>query len=667
MVDLLGLLFGALAATFLPPAAFALTPLALPLPQNFNTNTYISNQLLRYSFSTDASRQSIAPPATIPPEVKIFITTNQTCVTANKSITYRTTVSNTGPTTAHNVIVQLQYPPGFTLSNTDPQINPASASTQTAAWHLNTLAPGTTTTTTSTFSVTAPETVTTMNGTVFAANNSGQLTEALTNHTLQGVCGQVAAAQNVPKQPTIVCDPSEIGCVDSPIPANKSAVDCNEAGCTTKPALGDRFTEAVADIIPGECRVLADNIIKEPDFQDALNRRRADAAEYLLPLHQSTWDFRQLITANEILGNEFTTAARTTLSAIHTRHWAQQSKVVSSTLEGKQNTQLIRQQIDAWDRAWTQETVKAQQELTQRYTAMQAKRKAKFDPVQTLAITHAQESISRACGQASDGGLGTLLPAVKTAYETNLQRQVETFMQTQQKFVSDDVFANSRQWQQDLRAALDRFDQGDPKLLQNYLANIPTYQQNGFQKAWLATYDAHAIADRQNDNQIRLNAWENALDTPKSMATECEFKKIAPQPIETTWCESGTSAEILAPAADSRPKKGPGVAPASINGGEQANVRDEAVAGEACRDLPDQQPTPDNPFGDDPYWTLNCRCHCGQLVTCGEQLVLCEDYYDKVVAGQCAGNTTDRLLRHDVYVTTQAECFNDTGHQDPFF
>lgn len=272
-------LFSLLATIIVFPLAQALTPLALPLPQNFELKQYISEQLLRYSFSTDP--QSTVATAGTAPTLQLFLSTKQTCVSPGADIVYQIIVRNVGDEPAVNVTLELQYPPTLTLSRAQPAaLTTTIDSVPLAEWHIDTLTTGAELTNEATFMPNAPALPITLNSVVFASSAQGIVAQTLTKHTIADECtGQVAAAQSKQnRQPAIVCDPAEIGCVDTRFLLNlgpnfraalnnpkKGPADCNEQGCTTFPELGKRFNDAVATIVPGECSVLADSVL-HPDY-----------------------------------------------------------------------------------------------------------------------------------------------------------------------------------------------------------------------------------------------------------------------------------------------------------------------------------------------------------------------------------------------------------------
>lgn len=668
MIEHFGGLISVVMVTFATPFAGALTPLALPLPQQFDWQTYVTAQLVRAAFSTELRGQVAAEQDAQPQPLQAFITNNQVCLREREDLSYHMVIRNVSAAAIQDITVQFQYPQTTTFRDSDPK--PAAEElpeVRLVEWHIDELAPGATSNYSVIITVTQPIENVTVNVTVFYRGG-----QTLTSHTIDGPCSAkpAPAAPRQNKQPAIVCDPAEINCVDTRFLLNlgpnwqkllnnpgQGHVECGEEGCPIKPNLGVRFNEAIADILPGECRVLPDDVIAHPEFHDALNRRAKPAAGYMFPLYRSGLDFRGLAVENEQLGLTHNLYARTTLQKIHTKHWQKQVKDVQAVLDGEQATGVVQGKIDQWDREFIQETETAQQDLQRHYQDMQEKRRIKFDPIATKAVNNATQSILAACGVPSDGGLSGLLPAVKQAYELTLQAQIPKYTQVQQRFIQPDVFTGAKAWQQDLRAALTSFDQNNPKPLQNYLLNIPTYDRVGFEKAWQATYQVHGIDDQTQDNRVRLGNWESALDAPKAVATKCEQENISPPKVESSWCESGTSPELIIREAPAPAKKDDIRPPEKIDDGEDAIILESNVRGDVCGGAPG-----------DPYWTLNCRCHCGQLVPCGGQMVLCEDYYNKVLAGQCVGDQTDRLLRHDVHVTSQLECLWDGDkHEDPYF
>lgn len=586
---------------------------APPLPINFTPATLVSSRLLAVNFSNEP-RLAQAPPGegeAGEPQVKVeaLLINRKTCAEAGYHLTYRIVVRNRSPVPIFDVVVQNQYPAGttFTTANRPPdEHNPLGGP---LIWREGFLPPGAFVSYTFTVRVDALPGQFVNNLLVTFLPAEGAPQQVLSDHVVAAGCPGFPAILPLgrpAKQPAIICDPAEVGCVgilpDLGVNFKQAAADPQKQvricdpndprGCApNRPALGVRFNEAIADIIPGDCRVLSDDIIVTPDFQDALNRRAQPAAFYLVPLHNAGENFKRLALENVLLGIRHTRRAQTLLTAADT----------ASAVAGGLLT------------------------LEEEYVDMQQQRKDKFDPIAEEAINQAIESIQRACGGDQGNHQAVLQlrqawPTVKQAYEANLDLREQAYRNMQQVF----------------------------------LQQSPAGSRQAFDALFERTFVAHQKEDEVSDSRIRLEQWEVALDIPKAAATECEAENVFASRVETGWCESNNYAQILVEGAPLPEKAKLGlIAPpdlADINAQAPFAVLQEALTkGVACGGKPG-----------DPWWAADCSCQCGEVAPGPEgTLRTCQD---------AETGETKQITRHDIFVTSQAECLADgPKHIDPFF
>lgn len=120
--------------------------------------------------------------------------------------------------------------------------------------------------------------------------------------------------------------------------------------------------------------------------------------------------------------------------------------------------------------------------------------------------------------------------------------------------------------------------------------------------------------------------------------------------VQVTWCEAGEYPERLLKGAPTpvKAKFGSIRLPStdSLPSPEPDSI--DADAGVACRGLPG-----------DPWWAEDCSCQCGNLI-------LVPDAYETGAVVPCGGGDIP-INRHDIFVTSEAECRNDLGHEDLVF
>ncbi|MEX1997361.1 MAG: hypothetical protein WEA04_01660 [Candidatus Andersenbacteria bacterium] len=654
-----------LTTTFVMPFALSLEPLALSLAHDVNFPQYIAAQLLSAPFSTDprAAAGHVAAVTTGRPDPQVFIVNNSLCTAVDDNLSYQVIVRNYGDVSAENVTVQFQHPQGTNFRDADPKPSRELAVERLVEWFTPVLLPGGSLPAPGAYfsnaviiTVDTPSSSVTVRVTVFY--NGGIV---LSDHTINGTCGvPLVAPEALPAspQPAIVCDPGEIGCRSTVqdlrlklgenysralTDATKGFVNCSGAGCS-QPDLGPRFQEAVADIIPGDCRVIEDNVISTPQFQDALNRRADPAAAYLFPLYESGQDFQELTAANELLGITHFQRVRNQLEDTHKANWREFFEIINDVFTQKITPDEALGKYNAAVPQWQQRVANLHGGFLSDYHSTRDQKKAKFQPVADTATANAKESLLLACGPPeNDGGLVASLPAVQLAYTTALDNRAAAYPATQSDSLAsygNYLGAVGVKFGQ----ALNDYKNGNESSLRDFPDRIPQLPTTAYQ-ALGAPYDNHGKLDEESDQAIRLQQWEVALDTPKALATTCERENVFAPPIATTWCESGSKPEFIIQEApppvrrDVRP-------PVPINGGITA-INPSSVSGIACGGQ-----------AGDPYWEASCLCHCGQSVQCGNSVTLCELCYP--------------ITRHDIFVTSNLECLWDGPpdgfrHKDPYF
>lgn len=222
-----------------------------------------------------------------------------------------------------------------------------------------------------------------------------------------------------------ICDPAERGCVpflpglginfqlaQSPTQQVRVCSKYQGTACIPqRPNLGVRFAEAIADILPGDCRVLEDDVIQTPAYYDALQRRGASAAYFNRSLETSDKDFTRLLHENSLRGTLHTTLAR---------------------------HQLVTQ-APANRRAGG-----GQDGLAQDYVKIQAARLKAFEGIARDAVFSAEQAIGRACGLAHAGKAGQemeqkIVP-VRAAFAGLLARRRAAYANMQQVYAASRDF-----------------------------------------------------------------------------------------------------------------------------------------------------------------------------------------------------------------------------------
>jgi hypothetical protein len=625
------------------------------LPGSGNIVTQTSSTLVTTPFTADPTAQQ---QPTGEPKVEAFIYNNAQCVYAGESLWYRLYIGNVGSAVARSLNIQFQYPAGTSLLAAAPSPERQDEAKRLLEWSLANLPPAGGY---AQYSVTAQvQTVSAKQSVLIVTylDAQGQVKQVVSVHTIPGECGQPDAPTRPrgAKSPAIYCDPAETSCVPSfPDLGERFGFGVSKPVLgNDKPILGVRFQEAFADIVPGDCRVAADDVIKEPEYHDALNRLSAPAAFYMQPLYDSGVDFKRLVHEDNLLGTSFTRQAREKLYALHVKMWGEHTNIVDQVLRGSLSSEQARTRLEALLSRWQGSLDDLQDQLRVQYGQIQSSRAAKFPPVATKAVENAKLSMQRACNIASDGGLAAKLPAVRQAYEQALSVRTALFAQTQSQFRN--LTGVKGLWQQRPYPALQAYGDGNAEALKTYRGQQGSYAESLFLSGFRA-YQQHQAKDLEAFDQVRLEAFEKALDGPKREATSCEKDKVFRQPVETTFCESNDSnsiPQVLGPAAvkervknsDSRPAEG--ITEQQARQGVKIN--DAAVKGEACN------PTAELPGA--PWWSKGCECQCNEQVAIPDgsgnfTFVACQDEYE--------------IVRHDTAVESQTECFAQAEHHPDLY
>lgn len=616
---------------------------------------------------------TIEPTPTVePPLVEAFIFNEQVCPKVGDFLTYLLIVHNRSDGLARQLTITNTYPGGTEYHQGSGQRPPDAVGAGQLIWREAQIEPGGIRHYTFRVRVTgpAPGGYTNRLAVGYILENAGPGApggHAEAEHTIPANCDNppFIFAPRPPKVPAIVCDPAQANCQSTfqslffglryqdvlrgelfgqtPRRPTVCGPDDTRPCANFRPDLGPRFAEAVADIVPGECRVLSDDVVADPAFQDALNRQGAPAAPYLVPLYNSGLDFKRLVQENMLLGIDHLKQARDILRRLHLDAWDKQAANIQKVLGGAMTPAQGKAAIETIFQEWLQQTTAAQLSLRQAYANLQEDRKKKFDPIAQRAIANARLAIKNSCGLTADGNLPALLPPVKAAYLAALDAQTIAYGEQQKKFIDPAVFPALYAWKDELRTAYDAAAQGNIQPLRDFLASIPSREQNVFNDAFRQTYAEQQRADGDADQRVRTANWEVALDAPKTVATNCEKERVFGPPVEATWCEStGADAQFVQQSVV-RPEKRP---PQPIES-DNALIRTEFVKGSPCSRRPG-----------DPYWASDCSCFCDQFVWPPKE--------GGIVTCQQSGK---EITRHDIFVTTQQECLQDIPirHQEPFF
>ncbi len=634
--------------TLVIPVIHAANKPVVVLLSDANYANLASSYIYGGDITTDPTRQGVVAAITDDKKAgkfEAFIINQTPCVAIDSVTTYKLLIRNSTKEAANGVVVEFEHSPDMEYVNASPQ--EADKAGNKLTWF-----PGVVPSKGGFIEFGVSLKVKTNGPFLSKLQVRSSLGQVLTEHLLVNQCGGGGGARGFirDKLPRIICDPAETGCAEvipslglrfsqAQDPQNQPTI-CSPSdprGCLAKmPILGKRFREAIADIIPGECRVLEDDIISSPEYQDALNRRGEPAAYFMEPLYNSGQDFIQLVHENDILGIYHLKRSRLSLYAIHVRRWRQHTDIVKQVIDGSLSPGAAQSRLEDLLDEWKEEVETLQQDLAAAYQDTQGLRKEKFDPVAAKAQENAEESIYRACGAVPEEDLIPGLGDARAAYMRNLDERSQAFPDTQSQFAT--LEAVKKNWEEKLFPFLDNED-----ALRRY--NPGPGLDETFNKLF-EVYYRHADIDKSTDNEVRIQKWEVALDAPKTKATICEKEKVFHARVETTWCESGEylPTQWTTGPPSVRQQRGELQLP-DINGGNGGAINGALVKGIECAGRPG-----------DPYWASQCECKCGDLVLCPAtgEITLCQLCY--------------QITRHDINVTTQAECVADgQKHSDPYY
>ena len=303
------------------PLTQAASPVSPALPQDIQYNEYVADQLDNAAFSNDPfqlldfyAQEASEDKGSGAPRLEAFLLNPNSCSNKGDSQDYRVTVRNVGNETADNILVQVQYPAEMRVESTEPEAE-NDKDKRLLTWVAQDLAPGGLITFAYTLHTEKQAKLYLNNLTVYYFNKEGNSLVTLGERRLSGECSMTDSIRNFlagrsPVFPAIVCDPAEIGCVDTyqtlklgrnyfkALAPEQRPVVCSQIDQQLRqglvppckdfmPQLGKRFAEAVADVVPGDCRVLEDSRIIEPTLHDALARRSSPAAAFMRPLYNS--------------------------------------------------------------------------------------------------------------------------------------------------------------------------------------------------------------------------------------------------------------------------------------------------------------------------------------------------------------------------------------------
>ena len=560
------------------------------------------------------------------------------------AVAYQFTVRNISDEDLLNTKLTVSYSDHLDVTD----LTPDTAAIDPVVWEIGAMAPGES----RRYSLSAQmtrELITEV--TAFFSHTDGV---AATRHTIDEACEEEPVFDDAPlkdKLPAIICHPTELGCVGF-LPelgvrfGAAEEVVINDAGfIISAPDLGARFNEAIADIIPGECRVLADDVVADPGFHDAFIRfgnsflgltdsdednpytPGLSSGKFLEPLFRSGQDFANLVHENNLLNIKHSIVVRDTLRQLHQQNWRELIDFVGNLASGGATIGQLEGKLSAWATRITQ----VQPDLRADYDAKQEEKRGKLAAVAADAVERARLVIGRACrGPGSDGGLEDLLVPVAAEYNTLVNDRRAAHIGTQ-------ISARGAyQAELDVVKAAITAAADSPAALESLATTLANDSAEAF-AALLEPYQEHFETDEENDDRLRLRSFERALDTPKSVATDCEKEFQFGPAVETTWCESGRYPQFVLPAAIDTPLR-PVTPPELIRGGEDTDLNTFVLGGTVCGLDPG-----------DPYWAPDCSCKCGDVINCpGQGVTLCED---------CAAT---RPTRHDRHVTSQLECVNES-------
>lgn len=465
--------------------------------------------------------------------------------------------------------------------------------------------------------------------------------------------------------PAILCDVSLIDCnqflpsLSAKFTRAQPAIVCSEndpRGCTPNiPLLGARFAEAIADIIPGDCRVIEDDIIRTPEYQDAFNRRASAAAFHLGPAQGVSELFEQVVHENRLLGLRHQWNARDKLREIHVAFFNEVQTILQNALEDENsNGGNVISQIESVRNSFLGKVREEQQKLRPEYVNLQQIKKRRVANLLPEVVAGARRSIERACaGEDRPDGSEAAFQAASNQYNTVIDNlSIPGYDRIQNTFQNP----NSGDLEQGIRAsefdalvqqAMAAHANGNSQPLVQLIGEIPQREKNGFNAAFAQTYERHIEFDTTQDNIERTLYWEPSLDNAKSIANQCAIENISSASAHTSWCESNNYGQFIIHGAPQPAREGvqPILPPntGDLNGPAE-RVNQSQNTGVACSGLPG-----------DPYWAANCSCKCGDVIPDGEgEFTSCQ--------------RENPITRGDITITSPAECLlQATNHEQLTF
>ena len=687
-------LLGVFTSTFVAPFVSAVAPIPLALPQTVRYDEYIANQIARAEFSSDPQHllsiyktagQAEGRKGEQGPFITAFIYSGSTCSTIGDEQSYRIVLHNIGNETAQSISVQNLYPEYTSLLRAEPEAEHDSTQ-RLLTWGGQELASGGTLT--FYFSVKTEQAAAGYldNLTVYYGGGDNGMKVTIGERALSGVCTvtdsirSFIAGRAAPK-PAILCDPAEQGCSSNYQgvglgpnyrralqPGNQpticslhdkqlrqgQVIPCRD----NLPQLGPMFAEAMADILPGECRTLEDNRVVQPGMNDALNRRSKPAAYYMGPLngvavYESGNDFKRVVHENSLLGIKNLDGVRDVLMPVHISNWGEFVKIARNVYSGSMDPDAAVADMQGRKATWESNVQSQHSSLNTAYAVVQNARKNNFKSIlcggsnlsdvnTCKLLSNAQSTIRAACcgleillqtradlakgiipaipydcpkaRAFGTGGLETGLPQVYAAYEESLNSS--SFPAAQNKSLNDySLMLDS--WESRFVPAIDKYKSGDKEAMVQFINKMQEDQVTVFANSLMKAYREQMLVDINNDNKIRLGIYEDKLNKPKEIATSCakelpnEYDTPDIRSVELTMCENGTPSQPVVAEVNLREETNEiysrqPIAPPLITQ-VQVTIDQRMTFGSSCSGRPG-----------DPWWAADCSCDCGQVVPVSE-------------------------------------------------
>lgn len=652
-----------LAVTIAPLVSMAATVTPTVLPVDTNYSQLALAEIAGAQFSTDPTKSAMGGSTDTNTPIEIFILTKG--IKEDGSISFIVNIHNTGNKVAKEVALGVTHPDSMVFTKSEPSLNnliKKDAKTE-LMWFLPDIAPKEQINVSLGFSGEGdPKLGAQISYSYDDVDKVADTVYSPNPRVLQAVAQPLPAkvGPTPSAQPAIICDPNiDNGCKQI-LPnlgvnfQNALQLDSHPVICSVtdpepcedkRPTLGERFTEAVAVTEPGECRVNEDARIVEPAFQDSFLRKEAPAAYYMVPLFDSGQDFKALVLKGIIEGIKYNINARKKLIPIWQDAYNKHNDIINSVLRGDITGEQAIAQLDNLIVQLSARLQTAQGNPAGAYQIVIDTVRKGYDKEAGKAVENAAKSILRACHELNGEpeALAERLQFIKETYLVPLLSQLPLFYPDQIVPQISTLTALRAYWSEALYPALRAFDQGDSGPLKAYNRGNTMAL---FDDAFRATYISQADFAEQALEGFRLDHWEVELDTPKSTATECEFKEKVEKvidPVETTRCEAGTVVESEIPLNKDASDTVKGTAqPPTVVGSDNEN----GLPGIACAGGPG-----------DPYWATHCECKCGDVVTTNSDgsPVFCEQVY--------------KITRHDIFITDTQECKQEPqpeGHFNPF-